>query len=283
MEDVPGAWASCAGMAQRLRLSEVRALYRLLVECRELGADAQLWRRNMLIQICQLTGSLVGICGDRRFTEMNWSASPVEVGWSSTTSQLAFAQFMQGGGLEHTAAIVATRLARTRRLTMTMMRRELMEDEAWYRSGEFTNYHRPAGLDDQICSVAVVPQGGNLSIISLHRAIGHAAVQLHEVRLVDLLHQELRPMLGEALAMTGEPGVAELAPRLRQVLADLLDGLSEKQIAQKLKLRRPTVHQYVTALHQHFAVNSRGELMAHFLRRQIVPADRWLRHFDRSA
>ena len=47
----------------------------------------------------------------------------------------------------------------------------------------------------------------------------------------------------------------------------LLDGDSEKQVAIRLGLSLPTVHQYVTALYRKFGVSSRGELLARFISR----------------
>jgi DNA-binding NarL/FixJ family response regulator len=64
-----------------------------------------------------------------------------------------------------------------------------------------------------------------------------------------------------------EPLADTLSPRLRQTLACLLDGDSEKQVAARLRLSRPTTHQYVTALYRHFGVRSRAQLLTHFLRR----------------
>ena len=57
-----------------------------------------------------------------------------------------------------------------------------------------------------------------------------------------------------------------LPPRVRQTLDCLLQGDSEKQIAGKLRLSRHTVHDYVKSLHRKFAVSSRGELLARFVR-----------------
>lgn len=56
-----------------------------------------------------------------------------------------------------------------------------------------------------------------------------------------------------------------LSPRMRQTLRLLLDGDGEKQIAHKLRLSQHTVHVYVRALYRGFGVNSRGELMSHFV------------------
>lgn len=57
-----------------------------------------------------------------------------------------------------------------------------------------------------------------------------------------------------------------LSPRLRQTLARLLAGDSEKQVARHLQLSKNTVHVYVKALYRHFDVNSRGELLAKFVK-----------------
>jgi DNA-binding CsgD family transcriptional regulator len=59
-----------------------------------------------------------------------------------------------------------------------------------------------------------------------------------------------------------------LGPRLRQTLAHLLDGDSEKQVAYKLKLSRHTVHVYVKSLYRRFNVSSRAELMSRHLKRR---------------
>ena len=52
---------------------------------------------------------------------------------------------------------------------------------------------------------------------------------------------------------------------MRQTLRLLLAGDGEKQIALKLGLSQHTVHVYVKALYRGFGVNSRAELMSHFV------------------
>lgn len=67
------------------------------------------------------------------------------------------------------------------------------------------------------------------------------------------------------------PSVADgfdLAPRLRQTLEFLVAGDSERQVALKLKISQHTVHVYVKQLYKRFGVNSRGELLARFIRGQ---------------
>jgi DNA-binding CsgD family transcriptional regulator len=57
-----------------------------------------------------------------------------------------------------------------------------------------------------------------------------------------------------------------LSPRMRQTLGFLIQGDSERQIALKLKISQHTVHVYVRQLYKRFDVNSRGELLARFIR-----------------
>ncbi len=56
-------------------------------------------------------------------------------------------------------------------------------------------------------------------------------------------------------------------PRLREVLAGLLEGLSEKQIGQRLDLNWGTIHIYVKRIYRHYRVTSRAELFSLFLQK----------------
>ncbi|MEL7240069.1 MAG: helix-turn-helix transcriptional regulator, partial [Planctomycetota bacterium] len=83
-----------------------------------------------------------------------------------------------------------------------------------------------------------------------------------DARLIRLFHRELaRLWKCDAMKEARDP-TADLAPRLAQTLALLVEGDSEKQVAYKLGISPHTVHNYVKALHQRFDVCSRGELLA---------------------
>lgn len=85
--------------------------------------------------------------------------------------------------------------------------------------------------------------------------------------LLQLLHDEIAPLIGGALAALGEPAPSDLSSRNQQVLECLLMGATDKQIASSLKLTRPTVSEYVSDILRHFEVSSRTELMGAFLKR----------------
>ena len=61
------------------------------------------------------------------------------------------------------------------------------------------------------------------------------------------------------------PSNDALPRRQDQTLQHLLQGDSEKQVAQKLSLSRHTIHVYVKALYRHYGVSSRAELLAKHL------------------
>ena len=48
------------GKSERLRHSDLKNIYRLIGECRDLGADPLAWRRRLLEGVMQLTGARVG-------------------------------------------------------------------------------------------------------------------------------------------------------------------------------------------------------------------------------
>jgi DNA-binding CsgD family transcriptional regulator len=77
---------------------------------------------------------------------------------------------------------------------------------------------------------------------------------------------ELCKVVGAQVSGVGSAETLGLSERVRQTLEGLLGGDSEKQIALKLGVSRHTVHVYVKQLYKRFGVNSRGELLARFVR-----------------
>jgi DNA-binding CsgD family transcriptional regulator len=67
----------------------------------------------------------------------------------------------------------------------------------------------------------------------------------------------------------------ELSPRLNETLQCLLDGASEKKIAEQLKLSPHTVHGYVKLIYRHFQVKSRAQLLSQWVRALKLVALAW--------
>jgi len=258
--------------SKRLRLADVRAIFRLIGECRELGVDSALWRAHMLAELLRLTGGKVAMEGPTGMHDKFTRAQPLpvlDVGWDGPREQGIFQQYMRDRmhlrdpAITRYGAQLATLPAGVKSLTRS--RRQLADDRAWYTSAAFCEYLRPAGVDDGLMSVVLVADG-QAHAIALFRSPSERKFSARDQRLLHIFHTELAPSLETDLAPPGRDPVSQLSPRLRDVLASLLEGDSEKQVAQRLGLTRDTTHQYVKAVYRRFHVNSRAELMARWIR-----------------
>jgi DNA-binding CsgD family transcriptional regulator len=261
--------------SQRLRGSEITGVVRLVGECRELWADADAWQPHLARGAARLTGTSVGM-----FTE-SWLApdrrsvtvfDEVDLGWRDEQARSYRRQMHQkhpdrvafsprvyrlaGRALEHPDRVA------------TALRSEIRPDAEWYRSAMYHDYYRPAHIDGCIVSFAVNPHTGNLVTLHVAQDVTDPAPTVQAKAVISLLNGLVAPLVGTELASRRQRGLHKLSPRLRQVLLALLEGDSEKQVAHRLGLARPTVHEYVGVLYRHFAVSSRGELMAYFLHRR---------------
>jgi len=119
---------------------------------------------------------------------------------------------------------------------------------------------------------SITARGVHLASLTMFRHAGSPPFDDQDRRALS----ELLPALTAIFAAhkhldSSEPTASRLAPplapRLRQTLALLLSGMSEKEVAAALELSPHTVHQYVKKLYRAHGVRSRPELLAALLRR----------------
>jgi len=254
--------------AATLRWHEVRDAYRLIGECRDLGSDVALWHHHMLNGLRRLIGVALATGGEglwprpRTIAPRPLSAYGVSIDGAAYE---AFLAYHRANGPAEDPFFRALRTVPGPLVTLT--RRQLVPDNVWYRSPTFIVYKRPVAIDHEITSVCRVFDDGVCSVIALHRLDGERDFTSRERRLLRFFHGELGRLLGGPLKSITEPAIERLAPRLRETLACLLEGDSEKEVAARLGLSLATVHQYVTALYRHFRVHSRAQLLTHILKR----------------
>jgi len=152
--------------------------------------------------------------------------------------------------------------------TMAFSRPMIVPDDMWYESAFYQCFVEPTGLDEWGSSFRVAPKLGSVVMVGGNRAYGDEPITPRQITLLGILAEEITPMLGTRLSMQGQLTKAGLTPRQRQTLEFLLDGLSEKQIANRLNLSKATIHDYIVQLHRHFDVSSRGELLSYFVKRR---------------
>ena len=252
--------------SQRLRLRDVRNIYRLIGECRDLGTDVQAWYGRLLDGAGQIIGAPLVTGGHIQ----GWSTGRpralmvLDNGWTDPRMHEVFQQWIAEGRLD--ADELYYRMCLMRRPLLTYYRRQVIPDGEWYASTFFNEYRRLGQTDDCIYSVAHRPDGDLFQSICLHRAPSDPPFGEWARRMLHLLHDEITPLLRRQLATAQDPPFC-LPPRLRETLACLLEGDGEKQVAVRLGLSRQTVHDYVKALYRHYGVSSRAELLSVCLRR----------------
>ena len=106
-----------------------------------------------------------------------------------------------------------------------------------------------------------------VGLLSVNQDTDDPAPTVRTRRVLALVHRSIAPLIGTRLATEGQASLKGLTPRLRQTLERLMAGDSEKQVAAALHVTPATAHEYIGRLYSHFAVGSRGELMAYFLHR----------------
>jgi DNA-binding CsgD family transcriptional regulator len=233
---------------RHLRLRDVRSIFRLIGEVRELGADPKVWRPHMVQRLRGLFAAEIVVSSEvhAQTTRTPGKLRIIDIGWSCDG---------EGSLIDiHTErddeALETWRLAAGQ-----VPQRE--NDEIAVKPLQPVYGGRSFVLS-QYC----LPHINAVDQLGLHRAFGDAHFSAAEHRLIRLFHVELgRLWKKDALRHAGDPH-RDLPPRLSQTLVELLAGCSEKEVAARLELSRHTIHNYVKALHQRFEVSSRGELLA---------------------
>lgn len=235
---------------RRLRLRDIRNVFRIIGEVRELGADPRAWRPHMALRLCELFHAELVISSEvhARTTGHPDRLRVIDLGWGADAER-------------HTWEIKSERddeSLESWRLAAGQIPKEPPTDAEVPVRPLKTVY----GGTSFVLSQYPMPHINAVDQLGIHRAFGDAPFSPTEHKLIRIFHTELgRFWRRDALAKIIDP-TSDLPPRLSQTLHELLGGLSEKEIAAKLELSRHTIHNYVKALHQRFEVSSRGELLA---------------------
>jgi DNA-binding CsgD family transcriptional regulator len=244
-----------AATRTRVRLADVRRLFRLIGEIRELAGDPNVWRPHMAMRLRRLFDAEIVISSEIHFrTAAGAGLRMIDIGW--------------GIDRDNGAWRIETQRDNESPETYYLHVGHPPAPDSAAATGEggqlvpVVPARRVYGGTTFILSQFPLPHAAAVDQLGLHRAYGDQPFTSVDHRLVRLFHVELgRLWRKDALRRAKDPDTA-LPPRLQQTLAELLAGSSEKQIALKLELSRHTIHNYVKALHQRFGVSSRGELLA---------------------
>ncbi len=250
-------------MGSGLAFSELRKILRLSSELRDLPRGSRDQKEHALRGLCSLIGAQLGIWLELRDAGRGrlLLRDTIDLGWGTERERRMFVAYLdaQPTAIDPTHAPLTERMGDSNHVTV--MRREVLADRAWYRSPHVQDFRRAGGVDDFIYAGRRIGTD-EMRGLSLHRPWGDRPFQARDVAVIDAFTRESL-WIHEPTAL--DRITATLSPRQREVLGALLRGLAEKQIADELGLSSHTVHDYVKVLYRRLGVRSRGELLARFV------------------
>ena len=149
----------------------------------------------------------------------------------------------------------------------TLPRQDIVSDDVW-QSGRFDQHIQRMGLDTFIYSIVPLMERNGAVVFSsavFFRKPGRPDFNQREAQIIHWVISECGQLHREGLDVGHIDDLANLTPRQRTVLVLLMDGLTQKQVADRLRLSTHTVGDHIKAVYRHFKVNSRAELMSRFM------------------
>jgi DNA-binding CsgD family transcriptional regulator len=255
-----------------VRLSDVRAIFQIAGECRDLGDDPHAWRLHFARELGRLIGADLVFCVEtegcraRRPVDMGVVAWGWEHGFDLAGWSRAMAEFRQNPFYSLGLQRYFERF--TERDGVVHSRQDLISNREWDRSFDDQIIHKTIGVDTVLWCFRSLPISADeqAGVIATREAgkrdfAGRDKALLAEAKAV------ITPLVGGALARFGEPSPGELPARTRRVLHCLLHGDGDKQVAARLTISPLTVNVHTKLIFRHFGVSSRAELLARWVRR----------------
>jgi DNA-binding CsgD family transcriptional regulator len=261
---------------------EISDVIRLVLEVCDRWDDPQAWREHLLHGACQLLDAHVGSIFDvevRSASSIGRIRALANVGLPDAVRRAMLDASLNDASYRELDEMPRETLPGTdifmKRFAehgwSTMIGRELADPTEFRASPTYQNFRMPLNCDDLVVSVRSVDIPNRVEMIDIDRPLGAEPFGEREKALLKFLHDEIAPLVGVRLATEKHLCRDGLSRRLNESLSLLLQGRSEKEIAEQLKLSPSTVHRYVAKLYAHFQVKSRAELLAYFIRRTPAP------------
>ena len=248
------------GKSTRLRLSDIRHIYRIINEIVELGEDPDAWRAHLVEQLLHFFHFQysVSFVVPLPMDTSNISAVKVCERGLDEAGLRTWSEYGRRGDLssDPCTSAIASRAGQP----YTAVRQMLATDHQWYQSPYYNEHRSQTRSDDLLISMLPMPQIGILHTISGDRARGSPPMGRREVVCCSLIHQELARKWQRMLSHKTQIE-KRLPPRLRELLGYFRGSESEKEIALRMGLSPHTVHNHVRRLYREFKVSSRAELL----------------------
>jgi len=244
--------------SKTLKLSDVRAMFRLIGEIRSLGGEPSRWRTHMVRKLRKLLNAEIVISSEVHVRFIPGQARDgtgkmriVDVGWGC-----------DGSDDGHIWQIQTETDARPEEFMLALLPGQSDAEAVGDGSVSVVPTVPLRGGRSFVLSQCALPHRGAVDQLGVHKDDTQEPFTDAQHRLIRLFHQEMGRLWRKDALDTARDPSRELPPRLAQTLAALQAGCSEKEVSNRLGISQHTVHNYVKALHQRLGVSSRGELLA---------------------
>ena len=147
-------------------------------------------------------------------------------------------------------------------------RRQLTDDDTWYNSDYTKTYFLRHGIEDPMYAITPLSDQ-SYSAVCLFRFTGRPPFSERQRRIVNIVTTEVRWLGNSSLPARHSEAVFGLTPRLRSVLALLIDGQTCNEIAGLYHLSPHTIKGYIRDIYRHFNINSQIALIRLFRDKQV--------------
>lgn len=244
----------------QISLSDIRAIARLLSECREVGDDPLGWRLHFYVTLGNLVGAEWIIGGEMSGYKLDAVHLP---GNAANVGQF----LVENPLLSQIGRDQIKSLHAADRQNIFLVKEPGLAQGQWVRC--YDDQRLAQTIKTAVCLHSLQPtsKADYWDMLSLCRPASEPRFNQREAVLVALLHGEVARLVGGPLAEPCEATPSQLSQRVRQVLNCMLQGDSDKEIAARLNLSPHTINQHTKRIYLHFQVKSRGELLARWIRR----------------
>ncbi len=199
--------------SRSLRVQDMRAIFLLVGECRELGDDAVIWRRHLVRRAAELVGAGVGDAAEwipaKAPAGRHEMVGLVDWGWENGFDKRAYDELLaafsvSGPGLNPMFGPYFAAIARDNGVCMS--RADLVADKEWYRSRYYQDYHRATGANHILYGHRFSHDRANrYQELTLARHRGARDFNLRHRAVIRELQATLVPLVGGPLATLSDP------------------------------------------------------------------------------
>ncbi len=240
-----------------MRLHRVRRLVQLRGELHEIGIGTEAARQHLMNAVLTDVGAVIaGLSFDVAGGQLHGIKAATLVGFDDSTMSV-FAGMRTRGRCFNPVCRETTMPLKSGRAPgdmITASNAQVVDPREWETCEYFNEYVRPARVQHYLGSTMWFGNGINEGIGAMRAATDRPFTD-EDCHVLHLMREGLGQMFREPV---------ELAPRVREVLGELVTGAADKEIAARLGISPHTVRQYVKTIFRVYGVSRRAQLLARF-------------------